>query len=220
MKISILGDSISTYQGCNPDNYEVYYQDKAADENGLVSVNDTWWAQVINHLGGQLLVNNSYSGSRVCDEDFPSARSFERISHLGTLQNSPDIILIYMGFNDFARGFGVYENMFMFKAPTFYESYKDMIEKIKCNYKGSKIICGTLMKTHIKDNDDWQFPSNRSDIKIDMYNEAIMKIGDETSVFVADIGKYQAYETLDAKHPTNLGHKIIAKSWISELEKT
>lgn len=219
MKISILGDSISTYQGCNPDNYEVFYDDKMSDENGLSSANDTWWAQVINHLGGQLLINNSYSGSRVCDMEFPSGRSIERISNLGIAENAPDIILIYIGFNDFARGFGVYENMFMFKAPTFYDSYKDMILKIKSNYKKSKIICATLMKTYIKDNTDWQFPTNRSDIAIDIYNDSIKKIGDELNVLVADIGKYPAYETLDAKHPTKLGHKTIAQSWISELEK-
>ena len=66
-KVSILGDSISTYEGVsNNTAYNatigenlVYYTE------GLhgVSLHDTWWQQVIDTLDMELCVNNSWSGS-------------------------------------------------------------------------------------------------------------------------------------------------------------
>lgn len=55
LKISILGDSISTYAGYNPPCYPVYYKDDKAYENDIVSVNDTWWKQVIDAVGGSFV---------------------------------------------------------------------------------------------------------------------------------------------------------------------
>lgn len=51
-KISILGDSISTYVGYNPYGYAVYYKDDRLCDNDITDVNDTWWKQVIDALGG------------------------------------------------------------------------------------------------------------------------------------------------------------------------
>lgn len=64
-KISIVGDSISTYEGFNPYGYPVYYKDDRAYDNEISSVDDTWWKQVIDAVDGELCVNNSFSGSLV-----------------------------------------------------------------------------------------------------------------------------------------------------------
>ena len=101
-KVSILGDSISTYIGYNPRGYAVYYKEDKAYDNEINSVDDTWWKQVIDGLGGELCVNNSYSGSLVTGAFAPSACSAERCASLHD-ETVPDIILIYMGTND--RGF-------------------------------------------------------------------------------------------------------------------
>lgn len=71
MIISIMGDSISTFESFNPDGYCVFYDEQMQYINGLTLVNDTWWAQVIQALHGELCVNNSYSGSKVSGEGFP-----------------------------------------------------------------------------------------------------------------------------------------------------
>lgn len=42
MLVSILGDSISTYNGYNPNGYAVYYDEEMQIRNGLKSVYDTW----------------------------------------------------------------------------------------------------------------------------------------------------------------------------------
>ena len=63
-KVSILGDSISTYSGISSVKNAVY-------PNATVkSVEDTWWKQVINGLGAQLLVNNASGGSRVLSDEY------------------------------------------------------------------------------------------------------------------------------------------------------
>ena len=104
MLVSILGDSISTYDGYNPKGYAVYYDEYMQMRNGLQSVYDTWWAKVNQALGAFLCVNDSYSGCMVSGVDFPAGCSQERIMNLRTSEYMPDLILIYMGINDFGNG--------------------------------------------------------------------------------------------------------------------
>ena len=142
-KVSILGDSISTYIGYNPRGYAVYYKEDKAYDNEINSVDDTWWKQVIDGLGGELCVNNSYSGSLVTGAFAPSACSAERCASLHD-ETVPDIILIYMGTND--RGFemNLGENR-PNDTMGFYGAYRAMLRQIKNNYPTAKIVCGTLL---------------------------------------------------------------------------
>ena len=73
MMISIMGDSISTFESFNPDGYCVFYDAQMQRVNGLGSVSDTWWDRVIKRMDGRLCVNNSYSGSKVTGDSFPAA---------------------------------------------------------------------------------------------------------------------------------------------------
>ena len=67
--VSILGDSVSTFQGYNPRGYSVFYDASMQRVNGLNSVSDTWWDMVIKSMHARLCVNNSYSGNRVTGEN-------------------------------------------------------------------------------------------------------------------------------------------------------
>ena len=71
--VSILGDSISTFEGCNTKGYSIYYDEYHKEINGIKGVEDMWWHKVITHLGAQLCTNNSYSGSLVTGDKFPAA---------------------------------------------------------------------------------------------------------------------------------------------------
>lgn len=82
MYVSIMGDSISTYEGIIPEGYAVFYDEPTRKKNGLDSVRDTWWMQVLQTLEADLLMNNSYSGSQVTGEDFPCASGLERTNAL------------------------------------------------------------------------------------------------------------------------------------------
>ncbi len=98
-KVSILGDSYSTFKGhVKPDTNLVWYP---ADKNDVVKVEQTWWHQFLNNYGYVLEVNNSYSGSTICNtgyrkEDYSDRSFITRMDKLG----NPDIILIFGATND------------------------------------------------------------------------------------------------------------------------
>ena len=61
---SVLGDSISTFQGYSPWGAAHYSPDLGA-ATGVHTVEDTWWMQVIRALQGRLLSNLSISGNTI-----------------------------------------------------------------------------------------------------------------------------------------------------------
>lgn len=219
--VSIVGDSISTYAGYNPKGYAVYYDDEIRRKNHLNSVYDTWWAKVNQALGAYLCVNNSYSGSRVTGNSFPAASCDERLSHLHTSMHRPDIILIYMGFNDFGHGVNVAQRVPVRKNMLFFsDAYKHMLSRIRQLYPDALIVCGTLMRTKIKGCEDWIFPESYAGTRFDDYNEAIRKVCKKERCCLADIASFNIpYETLDGTHPTNEGHITLAHAWIRCLRE-
>ena len=229
MLVSILGDSISTYSGYNPKGYEVYYDDIMQMRNGLGSVYDTWWARVNQALGAYLCVNNSYSGSRVSGKDFPAGCCQERIMNLRTSEYRPDLILVYLGFNDFGYGVPVscapQSNDGKRNLLYFEDAYYHMLTGLCYFYPNTKIICATLMRTTLQQNIQWDFPDRLGGICIDDYNEAIRRAASNCHVDLADLAKPHLsfknfskqdcrYETLDGAHPTEKGHQTIANEWI------
>lgn len=99
-KISVLGDSYSTYHGyVTPDtNLSWYGVPGEKKENDVKRVEDTWWHRFINEHGYQLEQNNSYSGATICHTGYSkndySDRSFvTRMDGLG----NPDVIFIFGG---------------------------------------------------------------------------------------------------------------------------
>lgn len=101
--LSIIGDSISTYQGWNNvdpiPGAAVYYPHGSID-----NVNKTYWKKLVDRTGMNLLVNNSWSGSAVCY--YKTSGDVANTSARTTLHkdgHNPDIILINMGTNDFYR---------------------------------------------------------------------------------------------------------------------
>lgn len=88
-RISILGDSISTFAGYTPEE-AVFYDSYVQWETGVKSVEDTWWMQVIKALDGELGTNHSLAGSMVSGNLSTSAMSYERIEKLGTNDETVD----------------------------------------------------------------------------------------------------------------------------------
>lgn len=103
-KVSILGDSYSTFQGyLTPDTNEIWYFANAHDtlRTNVETVDDTWWAQFIADNGYVLERNNSYSGSTICyrgyrGEDYKLRSFVNRMDNLG----NPDLILVFGATND------------------------------------------------------------------------------------------------------------------------
>ncbi len=224
MNVSILGDSISTYEGFNPKGYAVFYNQEMQISNGLYSVYDTWWAKVNQFLWAYLCVNNSYSGSTVSGLEFPAGCSRERIMNLQTSDYTPDLILIYLGLNDFGCGtpirYAPYSNNGRTNLLYFEDAYHHMLTGLRYFYPNSKIICATLMRTMIKQSSQWSFPDRLEGIHIDEYNNAIRRAAVNCHIGLADLAKCdRKYETLDGTHPTARGHQTIADEWIACLSK-
>lgn len=123
MRMSILGDSISTYGDDSqasdadpryaPNGCETTYPGNRirypSTVLGVTEVQATYWYRTLERLGMTLGVNESWAGSRVSWDGTTESTdegankyigSQTRIDHLG-LNGAPDIILINAGTNDF-----------------------------------------------------------------------------------------------------------------------
>ena len=210
--VSILGDSVSTFQGTNPRGYSVFYDTSMQRVNGLNSVSDTWWDRVITSMNARLCVNNSYSGSRVTGDCFPAAACEKRLQNLGTQGEQPDYILIYAGFNDFAGGAELISSLDTYG---FEDSYDQMLRTIRQNYPSARTVCATLMRTRVRGDHNWQFPEYWAGIGLEDYNNVIRWTAQENRCDLADLARSSVrYETLDGAHPTAQGHREIAVNWI------
>jgi hypothetical protein len=97
-KVSILGDSYSTYKEYIPKYYDVFYPINGCD---VKDVEQTWWMKYIKSNGYELEKNDSWSGSTICNtgynkDDYSDRAFFTRVNKLG----NPDIIFIFGGTND------------------------------------------------------------------------------------------------------------------------
>ena len=102
---SIMGDSISTFEGCVPDGYTLFYNDERLERSGVLRPEDTWWSHVVRALGGTVLADSAWSGSMVEGAGFPAASSPERAAALlGRDGQEPDAVLVFIGINDYGWG--------------------------------------------------------------------------------------------------------------------
>ncbi len=163
MIISILGDSISTFEGYIPeaDGVNLKHRKRYPQDTLLTDVNETWWMRVINELGATLGINDSWAGSCVRNkidgnqgdvgEDAAMA-SLTRIKNLGS-NGSPDVILFYGGTNDAGRNYTLGEfdpenapaaaDLTAKKWDSFADSYVCAILRMKHFYPNAKIYAMT-----------------------------------------------------------------------------
>ena len=216
MKVSILGDSLSTFYSCILPDYALFYDINKAMENGLASMEDTWWYQVIQMLGGELLVNGAFSGSRASGTSFPAGNSYQRIRALKT-DVEPDCILVHLGCNDY--GYAVPIGKPESDLNYFYPAYMTMVRRLQEVYPHAKIICSTLMQTYITFNPRWHLPQkNAIGTPLEEYQNVIRKACQEYGVILADLAETGIiYDTLDGCHCTNKGHREMAQAWKKAL---
>lgn len=224
--ISVFGDSISTFDGYNPDGYKIFYNEEKQCQAGLKQVTDTWWQTVIDFFGAKLLVNNSWSGSRVTKlpgyvEMFPSACSDERTSSLHIGEIKPDCIFVFLGTNDWAFGARTgneTRNLVEDDNEVFEEAYDSMLKKLKVNYPKSEIWCCTLCETYVSKCPAFQFPHKYAGTHIEEYNDIIRKAVRCNNDRLIDLYDYKmAYDSIDGTHPNSAGMNTISKMVIRSI---
>lgn len=103
LKLSILGDSYSTFEGCvTPETNAVwYFTTPNLEKTDLTAPEQTWWRILLSDKQYDLEMNNSYSGSTICNTGYNNTDStaFSFITRMNNLGN-PDIILIFGATND------------------------------------------------------------------------------------------------------------------------
>lgn len=209
-KASFIGDSISTFEGYsnnveyNPtigDN-AVYYK---GNNRGFTDVNETWWMQVVNSTGMELLVNNSWSGDRV------TKRGVERAKQLHNAKGEkPDVIVVYLGINDFRHA--VTEGEFQ-------TTYDRMIGGMKETYPEADLYLCTLVYTSNVSN-----PSVRPK-NVEQFNAAIADVAAKYEASVVDLYNGTGITWKNVKdhmadgslHPNYLGMDRITECILAAL---
>ena len=224
-KFSILGDSISTLHGFLPDGYKAFYENEACEKSRVSDFSDTWWGKVISYYSGKLISNSSYSGSKVTseNEEFPAGCSDKRIEDLSSKGINPDVVIIYLGFNDWANGVDVRSNSDNLKLSSccFYFAYNQILSKIKERYPNAEVLCCTLNPTYMSSKSSFEFSFARAGIHIEEYNNCIRDSAKTHDCNLVDLYKYGlANDTIDGSHPNSDGMKTLATLLCSEIENS
>lgn len=164
-RLSILGDSISTFGVPDQDNADGLWtyagnRCRYPQADLLTEVNVTWWKQLMDGYNLILGINESWAGSMVSNTsetdigDVGPNRcisSQTRIGHLGE-NGIPHIILIYAGANDIGNGVEVgtlntddpsnytSEQIAALPVATFADGYRAMLIRVLKTYQSARVI--------------------------------------------------------------------------------
>lgn len=205
-KFSILGDSISSFQGYSPWGAEHYGPDTGV-ATGVFTVEDTWWMQVIRALGGELLSNLSISGNTIVTEGKMGGFPAGRIRQLAVDGVAPDHILLYAGLND---------AIFYIPPEVFGAEYRQLLARIQEEYPRSGLHCGTLLLGAIGGDQTSMRPLIQ---RLAPYNDIIRQAVDAAGAHLVDLAAMGfRYTALDAFHPNREGMQQLASLWLRALD--
>lgn len=229
-KISILGDSISTFVGFSPNNWNPYYPTYGPDVDSLDKM---WFSIVADAIDGTVLASASWGASGVCGNSEDSTgnvgSSLARIEALSANGADPDIIFIEMGTNDWSsnRDIGNFTESSELPADgiitNFTQAYAKMLSRIMNRYPLAIVYCMTISARLIST--DLSYPiKNSSGITIPAYNEEIRKVArmfgakivniDSCGISIYNLNVYAGDRQL---HPNAAGHELMAQEVLREL---
>ncbi len=210
-RVSFIGDSISTFQGYS-NNIEynatigknsVYYKN---DRNGFTDVNETWWMQTVKATGMELLVNNSWSGDRVTNRGIARAKQLHDNDGV-----KPDVIVVYLGINDFRTGVTVRE---------FKTAYDTMIGGMKEAYPEADVyLCdfvystGKMSKESIRPMDVKKFNEVVSEIAA-KHQASLVEFFDGTGITWKNVAEHMGDQVL---HPNYKGMDVMTECVLASL---
>lgn len=223
---SILGDSLSTFEGISQPTNAVFYDKQRKEESRVTTVSKTWWGQVIDRLGAKLLVNNSISGSMVIRHEkcvYPSyGCSDERTSALSKEGVMPDVIMVYLGTNDwgsYTRPRATVKQIEEQDLENFEVAYDVMLQKLRKNYPNSEIWCMTLATSTWSRAEDFRFVYYNNGWHISEYSDTIRKCAIKHGCKVIELFKNAPpYDTFEGIHPCVEGMNTLAEQVLKSLE--
>lgn len=200
-KLSILGDSISTYQNIsnNPEYHSTLFYNPYFYKLPF-PMEKTYWHRLITTFGLTLCVNNSWSGGNLSGIDNENS-GVNRVHNLSNNQGEdPDFIIVFMGINDLGRGVPL---------DVFSADYERVLSILKSKYPSSPVCCVNL-------------PDRTPSFKkmTESFNAAIEKAVERSgeNFFMADLfhsplnNDFYYMNTVDGLHPDEDGMKYIAET--------
>ena len=219
---SILGDSLSTLDGYSIPSGAAFYSGMMRLQSGVLLPRDTWWGRVIDQLGGELLVNDSFSGSTVSRRPGCEIESYGcsdgRTSSLHREGVSPDVIFVLLGMNDWGCGARVTPESESDEGDlsVFSVAYTEMLLKLKKNYSSAEIWCFTFPVSRL--GEDRDFPYLRGGIHIERYCDAVRACASECGCRLIELYRpSEPHDTVDGFHPNADGMRELADAVLSQI---
>ena len=199
-KLSILGDSVSTYKDVSNDkNANSTIGSNAYFYRPIFELSDTYWARLMENTGMTLCVNNSWSGGNLSGRGDATSGVNRARSLAHSNGDKPDIIIVFMGINDVGRGID---------PEVFREDYIETLRIIKDDYPEASVFCVNLPDRDI-------FLKKQTEVYNNNIEEAVSLSGD--NFHVVDLfgsvlnNDYYYNNTLDGLHPDRDGMRIISE---------
>lgn len=198
---SILADSISTFAGYVPEENELFYPREGVD---VTQVEHTWWYLLQEHTGLKLLMNESYSGSRISRTGVrPLSSSF--LDEKRQERLTGDIIIVFGGTNDWGQA----------EEPTtieiFQEAYESLVSDMLTRHTQSTLyFCTPLQRTdRALDEENIHHWS-----QLDLARSIKEIVARHEGAHLIDLASYpiKAGDGLlaDGLHPTKKGMEVLA----------
>lgn len=215
---SVLGDSISTYQG-----YALagtFYP-----KGDVTNVFQTWWGLLMEKHKMTLIANPSVGGARISGTSGTGVLS-NNISQLGV---NPDIIFVFGGTNDYGGKISIGEYNFyntqdrnVFKQALCYT-----FDTLRSTYPNSRIVFMTSMQRNYASQSNGKFPNKITDSTPFQYeyNDAAKETCKIYGIEVVDMYNCGiTFDTLDLYtsdriHPNKAGMELMADHLYKSLIK-
>ena len=232
-RVSIIGDSISTYAGYIPEGYAIAYP-----KWDVSSPDDCWWMKVIKKGDMVLGQNCAWSGSKVCGvatgNSAEAACSDQRIKDLA-LNGTPDIVVCFIGTNDVGntatmgewhKGDAIPANSGT--VSTMSEAYALMVSKIMKTYPLARVYCCSLPeRKRVSGEKITEYPMVSNGLTLYDFNDMVKEVCEALGAVYVDLHgcgmtwwnaeTYLVWEEKGVLHPNKLGMELFAKCVYSAI---
>lgn len=167
-KVSIMGNSRCTFDGFIPSGNATKYP-----YGDVLDVRQTWWWMVLNALGAELELNDSYSGGRVASGTTTAQNNVSFVKnyfkrHLvidkTDVTDHPDVVFLWGGINDLRNNYNIgtldYDTEYSDTLATLYTQTQDyapalnyLVKSIRTDHPNAYIVM--FVEDCLSFNDDW-----------------------------------------------------------------
>ena len=221
-KVSIIGDSISSYSGITKGPYY--------PKGNVDSVDKTWWMQTINSLNFTFASNTAWGGTTITyvpshSSTNPESTCFYHDNRLDGLDDNgtPNYIFIFGGTNDMNIKVDIGSFSNTTDTTTLIGAYYTLINKLQSKYPNAKLISVIPMKT-----------PNLTDSEYNNYYQAFKQIFNNNHIPYVDLSKVSELKQvtgctvgstcdtayfIDRLHPNNSGMTLIKNEMVKLFNK-